>query len=98
MDFQNLDLIQYVSKHMIILIVVLYILGTEFKKSAMIKDKYIPTFLLFLSLTIAVLLEIVNSQYKVALDVILNGLLQGVICWGIAVATNQSFKQLNKTE
>ena len=50
------------------------------------------------AITIAVLLNIINTQYKVSLDTIVNGLLYGILCWGVAVGVNQTYKQLNKSE
>ena len=47
-------------------------------------------------ITFAVLLSIINAQYKVTLDVIVNGVLQGILCWGVAVGINQTAKQLKK--
>ena len=49
-------------------------------------------------ITFAVLLSIINAQYKVALDVIVNGILQGICCWGISVGINQTAKQLSKND
>ena len=42
--------------------------------------------------------NIINTQYKVALDTIVNGILYGILCWGVAVGVNQTYKQLNKSE
>ena len=40
----------------------------------------------------------IRARYKEALDVIVNGVLQGILCWGVAVGINQTSKQLNKNE
>ena len=49
-------------------------------------------------ITFAVLLSIINAQYKINLEVIVNGILQGILCWGVSVGVNQTIKQLNKEE
>ena len=81
-----------------ILIVAIYVVGVFLKKMNSVPDKYITLILMFFGITFAVLLDIINSQYKVALDVTVNGILQGILCWGVAVGVNQTTKQLNKEE
>lgn len=95
MDF---NLMEYVPSHMMILIVVIYVVGIFLKSINSVKDNYITIILMLFGITFAVLLSIINAQYKVALDVIVNGVLQGILCWGVAVGINQTAKQLKKDE
>lgn len=98
MDFTNINLMEYIPSYMYILVVALYVLGTMFKSSNVIPDKWIVYLLLILGITIAVALSIINAQYKTLLEAFINGLLQGVICWGVAVGGNQLYKQAKKNE
>lgn len=98
MDFTNINLMEYIPSYMYILVVALYVLGTMFKSSNVIPDKWIVYLLLILGITIAVALSIINAQYKTLLEAFINGLLQGVICWGVAVGGNQLYKQTKKNE
>ena len=97
MDFASINFMEYIPSYMYILVVALYILGTILKASS-VPDKYIVYVLLITGITIAVLLNIINAQYKTALEAVVNGLLQGVICWGVAVGGNQLYKQAIKNE
>ena len=95
MDF---NLMEYVPSHLAILIVSIYVVGVFLKNLNSVPDKYITIILMLFGITFAVLLSIINAQYKVALDTIANGILQGILCWGVAVGINQTAKQLNKQE
>jgi len=96
MDMSNI--MNFIPENFIILIVALYVLGMFFKKVESVKDKWITTILLLFGITFAVLLAIINAQYKIALDVIVNGILQGILCWGVSVGINQTIKQVQKEE
>ena len=97
MELTSLNLMEFIPSNLIILVAVLYVLGVGLKKSK-VKDKYITVVLLILGITIAVLLSIISAQYKTMLDTIINGAMQGVLCWGVAIGVNQTAKQLNKEE
>lgn len=92
------NLLTFIPEFLLIVIVVIYVLGVFLKKMESVPDKYITVLLMLFGITFAVLLNIINAQYKVALDVIVNGILQGILCWGVAVGINQTAKQLNKNE
>lgn len=97
MELTSLNLMEFIPSSLLILVAVLYVLGVGLKKSK-VPDKYITVVLLILGITIAVLLSIINTQYKTMLDAIINGAMQGVLCWGVAIGVNQTAKQLNKEE
>lgn len=92
------NLMSFISDGMVIVIVATYVMGIFLKKLESIKDKYITSILMLFGIVIAVLLSIINAQYKVNLDTIVNGILQGILCWGVSVGINQTTKQLGKEE
>jgi len=92
------NLLKFIPEHLMILIVVIYVVGIFLKQLDGVKDKYITLILMVFGITFAILLSIINAQYKVALDVIVNGVLQGILCWGVSVGINQTTKQLSKQE
>ncbi|WP_315079995.1 phage holin family protein [uncultured Clostridium sp.] len=96
MDYTNL--VQFIPESLFIVVAAIYVVGMFLKKLDSIPDKYITSILMLFGITFAVLLSIINAQVKVTLDVIVNGVLQGVLCWGVAVGLNQTGKQLNKQE
>lgn len=98
MDLTNMNLIELVPSNLLILVAVLYVLGAGLKKSLTVQDKYITLILLVLGITLAILLAIINAQYKTVLEAAINGFMQGIICWGIAIGINQTAKQLTKEE
>lgn len=92
------NIMSFINEGMAIVIVAIYVFGVFLKKLETVKDKYITSLLMLFGITFAVLLSIINAKYKVELDVIVNGILQGILCWGVAVGVNQTVKQLNKDE
>ena len=94
----ELNIMDFLKEGYIIVIVALYVIGIFLKKMETIKDKYIVVILMALSVIVAVLLTIINAQYKVDLEVILNGILQGILCWGVSVGVNQLKIQAKKEE
>ena len=95
MDYTNL--ISFIPTNLAILVASIYVIGIFLKKSSL-QDKYITVILMLFAITFAVLITIINSQYKVALDTIVNGILQGILCWGTSIGINQTAKQLKKDE
>ena len=92
------NLMDFISDGMVIVIVVIYVMGVFLKRLESVKDKYITCILMLFGITVAVLLSIINAQYKVNLDVIVNGILQGILCWGVSVGINQTTKHLSQEE
>lgn len=93
-----MDIMSFISSNLLIVIVATYVLGVFLKKLDSFKDKYITSLLMLFAITIAVLLSITNGEYKTLFDAIINGLLQGILCWGVSVGVNQTIKQLGKEE
>lgn len=79
-----MDLIKFVPEHLMILVVGIFIIGTFLKKTPKINDWLIPWILLVLGIIGSIAL---NNSLSVT------SIIQGVICSGCAVLTNQLFKQ-----
>ena len=81
----ELNILDFLKEGYFIVIVALYVIGVFLKQLENVKDKWIVVILMLLGITLAVLLSIIAAQYKVTLEVILNGVLQGILCWGVSV-------------
>jgi uncharacterized membrane protein YagU involved in acid resistance len=92
------DLTTFVPSNLAILVAGIYVMGMFLKKTEKIKDNYITIILMIFSITFAALLVIINQQYKTLFEAIINGILQGILCWGVAIGINQTAKQINKDE
>lgn len=90
------NLMTFIPEFLIIVIVATYVVGVFLKKLETVKDNYITVILMLFAITFAVLLNLINSQYKVMYEAIVNAILQGILCWGVAIGINQTYKQLNK--
>ena len=90
------NLMTFIPEFLIIVIVATYVVGVFIKKLETVKDNYITVILMLFAITFAVLLNLINSQYKVMYEAIVNAILQGILCWGVAIGINQTYKQLNK--
>ena len=78
----------YIVEKCLILIPVLYVIGTILKNLEFIKDKYIPLILLPIGIALAIAIK--------GIDV--NSVIQGVLITGVTVYGNQIFKQISKEE
>ena len=83
MDFMN-----YIIENALILIPVLYILGSFLKNLENIKDKYIPLVLLTISIGFSV--AIIGFS--------VDAIIQGILVTGVTVLGNQLIKQSKKDE
>lgn len=98
MEMASLDLIGFIPSYLIILVATAYVLGIILKRLESIKDKYITLILGGFCIVIATLLIIINKQYSTMLDATVNGILQGILVWGVSIGINQTIKQINKNE
>lgn len=83
----NIEILKFIQPEILILIPVLSILGLIIKKNPTINDWVIPIILLFSGIVFSILILGMKSGF--APDVILNGLLQGVLVTGMAVYVHQ---------
>ena len=92
------NLLTFIPENLLILIAAIYVLGIFFKRLNSVKDNYITIILMGFAITFAVLLNIINSQYKVLYEAAINAVLQGILCWGVAIGINQTAKQISKAK
>lgn len=92
------NLLTFIPENLLILIAAIYVFGVFLKKIEFVKDNYITVILMLLAITFAVLLNIFNSQYKIIYEAIINAILQGILCWGVAIGINQTAKQISKID
>lgn len=90
------NLLTFIPENLLILVAAIYVVGVFLKKLESVKDNYITIILMAFAITFAVLLNLINSQYKVLYEAVINAVLQGILCWGVAVGVNQTYKQINK--
>lgn len=81
-----------------ILVIAIYVVGIFLKKVESIKDNYITIILMLFGITFAIFISIINDQYKVTLNVIANGALQGILCWIVDVELIKLLSTLTKEE
>ncbi|ENY8769256.1 TPA: phage holin family protein, partial [Clostridioides difficile] len=72
----------------LILVAALSIIGKGCKKYKQLDNKYIPVVLLILGIGFSIWMLGLNPV----------AVLQGVICWGVAIGINQTYKQLKDGE
>ena len=87
---------EYINPTIYFIIPTLNIIGTFIKKSP-IKDKYIPWILGVIGIAISITYMLLFSTDTIP-QKIFNGIVQGILCSGMAVYANQLVKQTGKTE
>lgn len=92
----EINLMDYVSPSMMILVVVVYIMGMFFKNLESLKDKYITMALMGTSIIFGIALDITTNGASA--NTILDGIIQGIVCWGVSIGINQTIKQIKKDE
>lgn len=80
------QLLVFIPEQLFILIAAVYIIGIFLKKTEKISDNLIPIILMVFSVIFSLVLDGPGAV----------PFLQGVICWGIAVGVNQTYKQIRK--
>ena len=83
-----MDLIQYVTENALVLIPVLYVIGSILKGIEKIKDKYIPIILLPMGIALAIAIGGVS----------VDAVIQGILVTGTTVYGNQLIKQISKQD
>ncbi|MCR1756715.1 phage holin family protein, partial [Clostridioides difficile] len=76
------NLISFIPEQLLILVAALSIIGKGCKKYKQLDNKYIPIILLVLGIGFSIWM----------LGFSPNAVLQGVICWGISIGINQTYK------
>ena len=89
----------FIKPELLVLIPVLYIVGRGFKKTSLIKDKFIPLLLGSISILLASLYTFATSDVNGIKEItmaIFTAITQGILIAGASVYTNQIYKQLQK--
>lgn len=82
----NMDITEYVKEEALVIIYVLYILGAFLKQADFLNNKFIPIVLVFMGIVMA--LGLLGLSFGSAV--------QGVLCAGGAVLTNEVITQAKK--
>ena len=83
-----MDLIKFVPEQLLVLVAALYVVGIFLKNSPKVSDWSIPWVLLIVGIVGSIGLEGVSVL----------AVIEGVICVGVAVLTNQLIKQTSERE
>lgn len=84
-----MDMLSFIPKELLILVVCTYLMGTVFKSITVIKDNLIPVLLIVFAVIFSCALQKEFSALAI---------LQGILCWGVSVGLNQTIKQITKSE
>ena len=90
---------EFIKPELLVLIPVLYIIGMGFKKTTLLKDKFIPVALGLISIFLTGLYIFATSNITGAKEItmaIFTALTQGVLIAGASVYANQIYKQLQR--
>lgn len=80
------NILNYIVENALILIPVLYVLGSILKGTSKIDDKYIPIILLPIGIAFSIAIMGIN----------VNAVIQGILVTGVTVYGNQLIKQATK--
>lgn len=81
------DIMSLIPERLFILVVCTYLMGMLFKQVKCIKDFLIPILLVLFAIIFSCALQYQFSALAI---------LQGILCWGVAVGLNQTYKQIFK--
>lgn len=91
-----MDYSSYINAELLILVPVLYALGSVIKNSEKVKDNYIPLILTIVGIALSGLYVLATEG--VTLLSIFTGIVQGVLVAAAAVYANQVIKQTTSKE
>ena len=95
-----MDIMSFVKPELVILVPVLYLVGVGIKKSKA-PDKYIPTILGCISVSLCLLWVVATSEintFKDVLYALFTAVTQGILTAGAGVYINQLYIQSKKDE
>ncbi len=91
-----MDILKFINENMLILVAVLYVLGTVIKKTPNIKDWLLLWILLPLGIFLAVLYKGFALEAGFTPPIVTDAVVQGILVTGAAVLVNELPKQLKK--
>lgn len=95
------NIVNYIKPELLVLIPVLYFLGTGLKRSEAVLDKHIPLLLGAAGVALALIWVLASSDMAGAQDIfqaIFAAMTQGILCAGCSVYADQLGKQAGKDE
>ena len=81
-----MDIMSFIPEQLMIIVVTLYVLGVACKSIPKLDDRYIPIILLLLGIVFSICLVGFN----------VTSVMQGILCWGVAIGVNQTYKQFKQ--
>ena len=93
------QILDYIKPELLVLILALYLIGMALKSAATVQDKYIPLLLGLIGMALAAVWVLATSSvdgWQSALLAIFTAIVQGILCAGASVYSNQLFKQSKK--
>nr|WP_312213922.1 phage holin family protein [Clostridioides sp.] len=82
-----MDIMSFIPEQLMIIVVTLYVLGVACKSIPKLGDRYIPIILLAIGIVFSVCLIGFN----------VTSVMQGILCWGVAIGVNQTYKLIKIT-
>ena len=90
-------IIQFVKPELVVLSIVLYFIGDAFKRSKVVKDKFIPIALGLIGIALATIYVLATSDLSTVQHVLLaifTAIVQGVLVAGLSTYSDQIIKQM----
>lgn len=91
-----MDIMEYITPELLVLVPVLYVVGIAFKKSELVVDRYIPLLIGVLGILLA--LMYVTATCGFSLMGVFTAIVQGILCASVPVYGHQAVKQLTKDQ
>lgn len=83
-----MDMMSLIPEQLMVLVVCTYLMGIFFKQIKYVKDNLIPVLLVIFAIVFSCGLQKQISALAI---------LQGILCWGVSVGLNQTYKQIFKS-
>ena len=94
-------ILEFVKPELLVLVFVLYFIGTVLKDIEKFKDKFIPLLLMGVGILLATAYVVATSKLGNTQEIIIaifTGIVQGILVAGLSTYVNQIYKQLKKKE
>ena len=81
-----MDIMSFIPEQLFLLVAALNVLGFVGKSYPRLDNRYIPIALLLFGVVFSVLMQGISTE----------AVLQGILCWGVAIGVNQTYKQFKQ--
>ncbi|MBU5307978.1 phage holin family protein [Clostridioides mangenotii] len=78
-----MEIVSFIPEQLLILVAALNVLGYGCKSIPGLDNKFIPSILLVLGIIFSIWIQGIDP----------NSILQGILCWGVAIGVHQTVKQ-----